>query len=110
MEACTNLAGRQHTAQVFRVELDSHEPWVVLNLDDLHALTLNVLANEGKSSFLELMDDGRVDFVTMPMSLGDLCCRSVQRPELRPLGVLLENARVLSETHGAAEVNLVDLE
>jgi hypothetical protein len=51
------------------MELDSHEPRVVAYLDDLHTLTLNILADKGKPGLLEPIDHSRVDFVPMPVSL-----------------------------------------
>lgn len=103
-------AGAQDPTEVLGMELHTHKPGVVLDLDDLHTLTLDVLSNEGETGLLDLLDHLRVDLVTMAVALLNLRDGgSVQTPQTRPLGVLLEDAGVSAKTHGSTELALVDL-
>ena len=100
----------QHPAEVFGMELHTHKPGVVLDLDDLHPLALDVLTDEGKTGLLDLVDHGRVDLVPVAMTLLNLRHRlSIERPQTGPLRILLEDARVLAEPHGSTQLALVDL-
>jgi hypothetical protein len=90
------LARREHAAQVLGVELHAHEPRVVADLDDLHALARRVLADEGEPGRLETLDHLRVDLVPVAVALGDLGGVAVEGAEAGPFGSLLEVAAVLA--------------
>ena len=101
-EAEVRLAGNQHPAEVLGVELHTDEPRVVFKLDDLHAHAGLVLADEGETLLLELVDVVGVDFVAVSVTLVDaLVVQAVERTELRPLGVGLPHGGPQTKTHGA---------
>lgn len=67
----TYLARRKHTAQVFRMILNTHKPRMILQLNDLHSLPLRILANKRKTRLVQSIYEQRIDFEPMSMALGD---------------------------------------
>lgn len=108
-EAQVRAAGIQHARQVLGVELDTHEPGVVLDLDDLHADALLVLADKVQPALLQAVDVGRVDFVAVPVALEDLVGARVQGAQLGPLGARLEERGAQAQAHRGAHGGLVHL-
>lgn len=103
-------AGAQDPTEVLGVELDTDEPGVVLDLDNLHTLALGVLSDERETGLLNLLDHVGVDLVTMTVALLNLRDGgSVQTTQTRPLGVLLEDTGVSAKTHGTTKLALVNL-
>ena len=66
--------GAEGTGGVLGVELRGHKVRVVLalELEDLHALGLVVVADKDQALGLEVFEVGRVDLVAMSVALGDL--------------------------------------
>lgn len=62
-------AGRQDSAEIFGVELHTHEPGVVANLNNLHTLTLGVLANERQTGLLDALHHVGVNFIPVTVAL-----------------------------------------
>lgn len=102
------------------MELDTHEPGVVPNLNDLHALTLLVFTNERddilrrvfarcRRRVLQCFDQLRVYLVSVAVSLPDLRRGAIKGAEARPLSALLEHRPTLSKAHGATLDRLVTL-
>lgn len=108
-ETKEGLARRQHSGQVLGVELDADVPLVVFEFDDLHTLAGLVLADERETAGLELLDEGRVDFVAVAMAFPHFLLLAVEFPQTRPFGSRLEDGGALAETHRPAHLRLVDL-
>jgi len=91
-ESKIRLAGRQHAADILWMELHAHEPWVVLDLDNLHALVTITLADKRQASvgLLQRRDELGLDLVPVAVSFPDLGGGAVQRAELGPLSTGLE--------------------
>ena len=71
-EAQVRTAGVQDSREVLGMELHADEPRVVLDLDNLHAHALLVLADKVETALLQLVDVAGVDFVPVPVALEDL--------------------------------------
>jgi len=109
-ETKESLAGCQDTTQVFGVELNTHEPGVILNLNDFHALTLHILADERQACLLKVFHHLGVNLVAVTMALGNLRdFGAVQCAQTGPFGALLEDGKMLAQAHGAAHLVLVNL-
>lgn len=100
---------RQDSGKVLWVILHTDEPWVVLQLDDLHTLALIILSNKVQSTLGQTINVLWVNLVSVTVTLVDLLSLSVKRAELRPLGSRLELCRAEAETHGSSHGGLVNL-
>jgi hypothetical protein len=54
------------------MELYTHKPGVVLQFNNLHTFTLDILANESESGLFETVNHFGIDFVTVSVSFLDL--------------------------------------
>lgn len=68
-EAQEGPAGRQDSAEIFGVELHTHEPRVVANLNNFHTLALGVLANERQTGLLDALHHVGVNFIPVTVAL-----------------------------------------
>ncbi len=100
---------RQDSREVFWVVLDTNEPRMVLDLHNLHTLTLVILANEVQSTLSQTINVLWVDLVSVAVSLEDLGLVAVQGAELGPLRSRLELSWAETKTHGATHSGLVNL-
>lgn len=107
-ESEETLAGRNNTAQVFRVELNTDIPSVVLELDHFHSLAALVFSNERETGALQLVHQIRVHLVAVTMALPDLLLVAVQLAELGPLCTILEQRRPLTQPHCTPHLGFVD--
>lgn len=100
----------KYLGQVFGVELDSHKPWMVFQLQNLHSFSLVVFSNEIESIAGQLGYIGRVDLEAMTMTFmdhqpvtgisgGRNRRVSVHSTHLTPSGTWLEMCRSHPETH-----------
>lgn len=90
------------------MELCANEVRVVLDLEDLHALTRLVLAHKVETCLLQTLDVLRVDLVSMTVTLLNFLGTSVQSTDLGPVAAGLKDGLARAETHGAAHVVLVE--
>lgn len=102
-------AWAEHLGLILSVKLCAHEVWVVLDLEDLHALSGFIFSNEMQTSSLQLADIFRVDFISVAVPLFDLRNAAVEGTNLGPLAVGLEDSLPGSETHSASHILLVKL-
>lgn len=102
------LAGREHSAEILRVELHTHKPLVVLQLKDLHALARFIFPNECQTGLFQVRDEFRIHFVTVTVSLPDLGLVAIQLAKTRPFRARLEFGDSLTETHRTTQLGLVD--
>lgn len=100
---------RQNSGQVLWVVLHTNIPWVLLQLDNLHTLTLIILSNKVQSTLSQAVDILRVNLISVAMSLMDLLSLRVQRAKLGPLTSRLELRRSQSETHRTTHSRLIHL-
>lgn len=105
-EAKEGAGGVEDTAGVLGVVLNTDVVRVVLDLDNLHALTGVVLANEDEARLLELLDVVGVDLVTVTVTLLDGGGLAVESTELAELRAGLEVSGTGAETHGTAKLLL----
>jgi len=88
---------------------------MVLEFDNLHALTLIVLPDEAQPALLQPLDERRVDLVPVAVALEDraraaaaLLAVRVQRAQAAPLAAGLEQRRAQAQPHRRAHRGLVD--
>lgn len=105
-EAEERAGGVEDTAGILGVVLNTDVVRVVLDLDNLHALTGVILADEDEARLLELLDVIGVDLVTVTVTLLDGGGLAVESAELAELRTGLKVSRTGAETHGTTELLL----
>jgi hypothetical protein len=96
----------QDSGHVFRMELHTYIPRMVLELEYFHTKAFFVLTNKLKAGCAETLDVFRTNLISMTMALADDFLVSVQLSYLRSISSFLEDSWSTTKSHSECPVDV----